>query len=222
MRVPEIIPLLFSPLMFLILALLAMKSMEKKEFRIFTGSYLAGMITVIPMILVIYIISNYWLSTFTSLRRIIFFSFIMVGFMAEIVKFLLLRFHYIPKDIITKPFDGILFSIMIALGFSTTANVYFYLTWNLTPDIIAVNYVIPFASLLIGILMGFFIGMGKFRTQSLDSFTGLSAAIFFHGFFVFNLISRDYLLLGLVSFGTLIIVIMLAIKSLNTNTKTLF
>lgn len=222
MKVLEIIPLLLSPLLFLILALLAMKSMEKKEFRLFAGSYFMGMISVIPMILVIYIISNYWLSTFTSLRRIIFFSFIMVGFMAEIVKFLFLRFYYIPKDIITKPFDGILFSLMIALGFSTTVNIYFYQTWNLTSDTLAVTYVIPFANLLIGILMGFFVGMGKFRTQSLDSFTGLSAAIFFHGFFVFNLISRDYLLLGLVSFGTLIIVIMLAFKSLNSNINTLY
>ena len=70
--------------------------------------------------------------------------------------------------------------------------------------------------------MGFFVGMAKFRTQSLDSFTGLTAAIFFHGFFVFNLISRDYLLLGLVFFGTMIIVIMLAFKSLNTNINTLY
>ncbi len=128
MKVLEIIPLLISPLLFLILVLLAMKLMGKREFRLFAGSYIAGILTVIPMILVIYVISTYWLSSFTSLRRIIFFSFIMVGFMAEIVKFLILRFYYIPKEIITKPFDGILFSLMIALGFSTTANVYFYLT----------------------------------------------------------------------------------------------
>jgi RsiW-degrading membrane proteinase PrsW (M82 family) len=221
MKALEIIPLFISPVFFVLLSLMAMKMIDKKEFRLFTGSYFFGLITVVPMILVLFLVSNYWLTSFTSLRRIIFFSFVIVGFMAEFVKFLILRYYYIPKEMITKPFDGILFSLMIAMGYATTVNIYFFLFWDLTPDTLAVNYIIPFANLLIAVLMGFFIGMGKFRTNNLDSFIGLSAATFFHGFFIFNLISRDYLLLGLVSFGTLIIVVMLAVKSLNTNIKTI-
>jgi len=221
MKVLEIIPLFISPLFFVILSMMAKQMIDKKEFRLFTGSYFFGLITVIPMILVLFLVSKYWLTSFTSLRRIIFFSFVMVGFMAEFAKFLILRYYYIPKKMITKPFDGILFSLMIAMGYATTVNVYFFFFWDLTLDVSAVNYVIPFANLLIAVLMGFFIGMGKFRTNSLDSFVGLSAAIFFHGFFIFNLISKDYVLLGLVSFGTLVIAIMLAVKSLNTNIKTI-
>lgn len=222
MKIIEIIPLLISPLFFVILAFLAMKTMGKKEFSLFAGSYFFGWVTVIPMILLLFVVSNYWLTSFTSLRRIIFFSFVIVGFMAEFTKFMVLRFFYIPKKLITKPFDGILFSVMIGLGYASAVNIYFYFYWNLTPDIAVVNYIIPFANILIGVLMGFFIGMGKFRTNSFDSLIGLSAAVFFQGFFVFNLISKDYLLLGLVSFGTLVIVVMLATKSLNTNPQNLF
>jgi len=221
MKVFQIIPLFIAPLIFLILSLLAKKSMERNEFRLFAGSFFFGMITVVPMIIVIFLINNYWLTTFTSLRRTIFYSFVMVGFVAEFVKFMVLRYYYIPKETITKPFDGILYSLMIAMGYATSVNIYYYFMWNLTPHTTAVIYVLPFANILIGILMGFFVGMAKFKTNSLDSFTGFSAAVFFHGFFIFNLISRDYLLLGLVSFGTLVIVIMLAFKSLNANIKTL-
>lgn len=221
MKIIEIIPLLICPLFFVIVAFMAMKTMDKKDFLTFSGSYFFGLITIIPLILIVFFINKYWLTSFTSLRRIIFFSFVMVGFVSEYAKFVVLRYYYIPKEMITKPFDGILFSLMISLGYATTANIYFFFTWNLTSDVMAVNYIIPFANLLVAVLMGFFIGMGKFRTNNLDSFIGFSAATFFHGFFIFNLISRDYLLLGLVSFGTLVIVIMLAVKSLNTNIKNL-
>ena len=221
MTIPDIIPLLIAPAIFLMLILMSIKIMDKPAYKLFMSSYFLGLLTAIPMALVLYVVHHYWLTHFNSLRRILFFSFALVGFMAEFFKFVLLRYYFIPKDSITKPFDGILFSVMISMGFATVANLFFFFEWNYSDDLYVVLYSLPFANLLIGMILGFFIGMGKFRTNHIDSLTGLGVAVFFQGFYNFCLMSHDYLLLGLVTAGTLIISIMLAVKSLNTDLKSM-
>ncbi|MFA5476343.1 MAG: hypothetical protein WC271_06540, partial [Bacteroidales bacterium] len=91
-----------------------------------------------------------------------------------------------------------------------------------TDNLLTVLYAVPFANLLTGVILGFFVGMGKFRSGgSFDSLTGLLAAIFFNGFFSFCLFSQDYLLLAMVAAGTLIICIMLSVRSINTDVKSI-
>jgi tetratricopeptide (TPR) repeat protein len=108
------LPLLIAPLIFLILIFFARKIMEKKVLNLFASAYFLGLLTAIPMILVLYFVYSYWLTHVQSLRRIVFYSFVLIGFLSELFKFLLLRFYYLPKKSFTKPFDGILFSVMIA------------------------------------------------------------------------------------------------------------
>ena len=218
----EYIPLLIAPAIFLLLILPAAKAMEKKSWQLFSSSYFFGLLAAIPMIVVFYYIKHYWLEHAASIRRILFFAFAVVGFLSELFKFLILRYKYITNDALTKPFDGILYAIMISLGYATVANVFFFFEWDYTELKSVVLYSIPFANVLTGIILGFFIGMGKFRKPSfIDSITGLGAAIFFQGFYNFCLFSEDYLLLSLVAVGTLIICIMLSVKSLNTDVKSM-
>ncbi len=215
-------PLFIAPVIFIILVVIASFGMEKKQWGLFVSSYFFGFIAVIPMIIAVYLVSNYWIQNVGSIRRILLYSFVMIGFLSEISKFLILRYKYIPNDFLTKPFDGILYSILISMGFATTANVYFFYEWNYSDNLAVVLYTVPFANLLIGIILGFFIGLGKFRSSTqADSLTGIGAAVFFQGFFSFCLFSQDYLLLGLVAFGTLIICVMLSIKSINTDLKSM-
>jgi len=207
-----------APAIMIIFALLSFKIMDKKTYKSYLGSYFLGILTVIPMILALVIANHYGMVHDRSIRRILFFSFLLVGYFAEFSKFLLMRFYFLPKDLISKPVDGILYSVNISLGFVTAANIYFSLQWTELLSIHIVNFSLPFANLLFGIIMGFFLGMAKFRTNYIDSLTGLGAAIFFQGFYNFCLISHDYLLLGLVSVGTFIIAIMLVAKSISTDT----
>ncbi len=214
-----IISFFIAPAIMVFLALLSYKNMEKPAFKLFIKAYYLGILTVIPMVIALVIANYYGMVHERSIRRILFFSFFLVGFFAEFPKFLLIRFYFLKNDAITKPVDGILYSISIAMGFATAANIYFSLQWTNMLNVTAVNFSLFFANLLVGIIAGFFVGMAKFRTNYIDSLTGLGAAIFFQGFYNFCLISRDYLLLGLITLGTMIIAIMLAVKSINTDTE---
>ncbi|HOG67032.1 MAG TPA: PrsW family glutamic-type intramembrane protease [Bacteroidales bacterium] len=215
------LPLLIAPLIFLILIFFARKIMEKKVLNLFASAYFLGLLTAIPMILVLYFVYSYWLTHVQSLRRIVFYSFVLIGFLSELFKFLLLRFYYLPKKSFTKPFDGILFSVMIAMGYATAANVYFFYEWRYTDGIRIVLYTLPVAVFFISIIMGFFIGLSKFRSNNFDSLTGFSAAVILFGFYSFCLLSGDYLLLSLIGGGVILIAFLLAAKSLNSKTNAL-
>jgi RsiW-degrading membrane proteinase PrsW (M82 family) len=204
------LPLLIAPLIFLILIFFARKIMEKKVLNLFASAYFLGLLTAIPMILVLYFVYSYWLTHVQSLRRIVFYSFVLIGFLSELFKFLLLRFYYLPKKSFTKPFDGILFSVMIAMGYATAANVYFFYEWRYTDGIRIVLYTLPVAVFFISIIMGFFIGLSKFRSNNFDSLTGFSAAVILFGFYSFCLLSGDYLLLSLIGGGVILIAFLLA------------
>lgn len=214
------IPLFIAPVIFLLLIIFASGGMEKKDWRLFTSSYFMGILAALPMLLAVYYVKHYWLEHAASIRRILFFAFALIGFLSEFFKFLVLRYKYITHTALTKPFDGILYGVMISLGYSTLANVFFFYEWDYTLQLSTVLYTLPVANLLTGIILGFFVGMGKFRKPSfIDSVTGLGAAIFFQGLYNFCLFSEDYILLGLVATGTLVIAVTLAIKSLNTDMK---
>lgn len=215
------LPLLIAPLILLILIFFARKIMEKKVLNLFASAYFLGLLTAIPMILVLYFVYSYWLTHVQSLRRIVFYSFVLIGFLSELFKFLLLRFYYLPKKSFTKPFDGILFSVMIAMGYATAANVYFFYEWRYTDGIRIVLYTLPVAVFFISIIMGFFIGLSKFRSNNFDSLTGFSAAVILFGFYSFCLLSGDYLLLSLIGGGVILIAFLLAAKSLNSKTNAL-
>ncbi|MCK9268977.1 MAG: PrsW family intramembrane metalloprotease [Bacteroidales bacterium] len=217
-----LIPLFIAPAIFVLLLLIAQAGMERKNLALFASSYLFGFVAALPMIIAIYLVNTYWLVHVESLRRILFYGFILIGFLSELTKFLILRYKYMPNDHLTKPFDGVLFSVMVSMGFATLANIYFYFQWDYTDNLLTVLYAVPFANLLTGVILGFFVGMGKFRSGgSFDSLTGLLAAIFFNGFFSFCLFSQDYLLLAMVAAGTLIICIMLSVRSINTDVKSI-
>ncbi len=216
----DYIPLIIAPSIFVLLLILGHGAMEKKAFRLFSGSFFFGLIAALPMIVAMYYIKHYWLEHASSIRRFLFFAFAIIGFLSELFKFLFLRYKYIRNDLLTKPFDGILYGIVISLGYATAANVFFFFEWDYTEMKSVVLYTIPFANIFTGIVLGFFIGMGKFRQPSfIDSLTGLGAAVFFQGFYNFCLFSEDYLLLALVGLGTLIICITLSVKSVNTDVK---
>jgi len=213
----SLISFFIAPALMVFMALLSFKMMDKATYKAYLSSYFLGILTVIPMILALIVADHMNLIHERSIRRIILFSFFLVGFFAEFSKFLLMRFYFLPKDIISKPADGILYMINISLGFVTAANIYFSFFWSDLLNVHAVNFTLPFANLLFAVIMGFFLGMTKFRTNFVDSYTGLGAAIFFQGLYNFCLLSKDYLLLGIVALGTLIIVVILSSKAINTD-----
>jgi len=180
-------------------------------------SFLAGGAGVLVLLGAEILSSILNLNTLGSLKRILFFSFITLGGSAEIGKFIILRYFFVKKPYIQKPIDAITFSIMTALGFSTFALIlYAFNLYNIQANFPPTLYAFIFvpANIMFAVIMGFFVGMAKFiKGRVVFSLTGLFGALFFHGIFNFCLLTSDFKLLSLFSFGSAIIVMVLGFKA---------
>ena len=217
MRPNANITLIIAPLVAVVMYLYFRKRASAKFSHLLLLSYLAGGAGILLFLAAEAISYRLGLNDLGNLKRTLFYSFITIGGSAELGKFIVLRYFFVNKDEIRKPMDVITFSIMIALGFSTLAlflfafNV-FGIRLQLPPILYA--YIFVPANILFSVIMGFFVGMAKFlKARIVYSLTGLMGAVFFHGIFNFCLLTSDFKLLSVFSFGSTIIVFVLGIKA---------
>lgn len=137
------------------------------------------------------------------------------GFSSEFAKFLILRYYFQPKENFKGPLDGIIYSFLISLGFATVATVlYAYNVMGVHVNLLFL-FTYALANIVFAILLGFFVGLDKTRkNRFIDSMTGLLTATFFHGLYILCFLTKDYRLLIILAVGSIIITILLTLKSL--------
>ena len=206
-----------APLSALVMYIYLLKNHSRDFSKLLVKSYLAGTAGVLMLLVAEYISRKLGLSALQSLNRILFFSFITIGGSSELGKFILFRYYIIPKRKVDRPIDAIAFSIMTSLGFSSIAIILFvFNTFEIATLFPSTLYALVFvpANIIFSVIMGFFVGMAKFLKASIVfSLSGLFGAAFFHGIFNFCMLTNDFKLLSLFSFGSTLIVLILGLKA---------
>lgn len=211
----QILPLFVSPL-FLILFIFYLRfKFGIKSYKNILLALVLGMFSSVALILIYMLSESLDLHLLRNLRRTLFFAFVITGFSSELGKFLVLYFAFFKKTSFLGPIEGIIYSLFIAVGFTFTASI-LYVTGYISPiDNLLFLYIYGISNLVFAIVLGFFVGLGKSRENSLiDSMTGLLAASFFHGVLNFCILTEDYKLLLLIGIASIIISIVLIFKSL--------
>jgi protease PrsW len=210
-----------APLLALLMYLYFSKRYHRDYGQLLFQSFIAGGAGVLVLLLAEFLSLKLGISTLRSLNRTLFFSFITIGGSSELGKFIVFRYFIIPKKQVARPIDAIMFAIMTSLGFSFIAMILFIfnvmgIQGNFPVTLYAFVFV-PF-SIMISVIMGFFVGMAKFlKTRFAFSLTGLFGAAFFHGIFNFCMLTNDFKLLSLFSFGSTMIVLVLGLKAAYSN-----
>ena len=164
-----------------------------------------------------------------SILSYIWFAFGVVALSEEGSKFLVLRFYAYPKKIFREPFDGVIFGVMIGMGFATVENIEYVRQFGLETGVSRFFLAIP-AHASFAVLMGYPVGRAKFehRRRTHLLLKGLGLAVLFHGsfdFFLFLQQSREatkYLSTGVLSFGafaTFYIAVRLAMRALRLHQR---
>lgn len=130
------------------------------------------------------------------------FSFLVVAFSEEFVKYLFLRYYAFPKAVFDEPMDGIVYATMIGMGFATLENMLYVLVrptdaqLALQIGMMRMLTAVP-AHAIFAISMGYFVGWAKFADQQRNRYLwlGLSSAIFLHGVYDYFVFMRLSLLL---------------------------
>lgn len=203
------------PLIAILIYLYLRYKFSKWSFSLLYNSFLWGMIS-ISLVLVVQLAASYLeLDKLNNIRRILFYAVVVMALFSELGKYIFLRGFVYPKEVFKTPVDGIIFSVMISMGFATMNNILYFIN---IPDL-SVNTANALtagpANVIFGVMMGFFIGLGKLRKMRfIDSMTGLAAAVFFHGLYDFCLLTKDYRLLWAFFIGATIIAISLCLAAL--------
>jgi RsiW-degrading membrane proteinase PrsW (M82 family) len=171
-----------------------------------------------------------------SIWSYLWYAFGVVALSEEGSKFLVLRGYAYPKKVFREPFDGVIYSVMIGMGFATVENIEYVRQFGLETGVSRFFLAIP-AHASFAVLMGYFVGRAKFvpsgpSEKKAHSFrlqlSGLGVAVLFHGSFDFFLFLQQsheaakYLSTGMLSFGafaTFYIAVRLAMRALRQHQR---
>jgi protease PrsW len=162
-----------------------------------------------------------------SIPAYLWYAYVVVALSEEGSKFLVLRWYAYPKRAFREPFDGVIYSVMIGMGFATVENIEYVRQFGLVTGVSRFFLAIP-AHAAFAVLMGYPVGRAKFASSGKALWLmvwGLLVAVFFHGsfdlflFLQHNRQATKYLSTGVLSFGTFAtfyIAVRLAMRALRT------
>lgn len=208
------IGILVSPLLFLAYFLYMKFRSPQDNNDLLIKSFTWGCLMALPVILADQAAHYLLIDGARSIRRMITYSFVVVAFTSEFSKFLPLRFSLVKRNRFANPAEGIKYSVIVALGLSTVYAVYYAFFSAKSGADPAYFLSIGPMNAIFGIIMGFFIGLGKLRRNLfIDSMTGLGATVLFHGIYRFVILTGDFTLFTMFILGAVFVASILIFKS---------
>lgn len=196
---------------------------NKEPKRLLLASFLLGIVSIIPPYIIEKALIPYFDSSITSLATL---AYGVVALSEELSKFLvLILFCYRWKNF-DEPLDGIVYSVMVSMGFATLENINYVFAHGYDTAFLRMFLSVP-AHATFAVVMGYFVGKAKFDKANSAKllFMGLLAAVFFHGtfdFFIFlqaNEAINEYVSDGLL-FGGAVVSYIIAIALSRKHIKT--
>jgi len=116
------------------------------------------------------------------------FSYIIVGLSEELSKFLVLRYYAFKRKAFDDPFDGIVYAVMVGMGFATLENIGYVTNYGWGTALTRMFLSVP-AHASFAVLMGYHVGLAKFDTARRSRYLVLAVfwPVLFHGTFDFFL-----------------------------------
>ncbi len=167
---------------------------DREPFGVLLRSFLAGCFSVLPAIVLESALPMFVPgSTGNSLISIAIYTFIIIAASEEFSKYIFLRYYAYKKPSFNEPYDGIIYAVMVGMGFATVENLMYIFgadtlgaAWG-TAGLRAVTAVPAHATF--AAIMGYYIGLAKFNRANEKSllFQGFLMATILHGFYDFFL-----------------------------------
>jgi len=108
-------------------------------------------------------------------------AFVIVALVEELSKFVFVRGILYHSKNFNEPFDGIVYSVMVGMGFATFENILYVIDGGWEAALLRMFTAVP-AHAAFAILMGYYLGKAKFESRKGHfAFYGLAIATLFHG-----------------------------------------
>lgn len=178
-----------APVFIIILYIYFKDKYEKEPKRLLLYSFLLGAIVSIIITSILYYVFDMVLplTNKSSVFQQFIKAFFVVGLVEEFSKYIIIRYFAQPNKAFNEPFDGIVYAVMVSMGFAATENIFYVLEGGYPTALARAFTAVP-AHATFGILMGYFMGKAKFSNNRIVlNLCGLLLAIIFHGAYDFFL-----------------------------------
>ncbi|MFN3667114.1 MAG: PrsW family intramembrane metalloprotease, partial [Sediminibacterium sp.] len=194
---------------------------EREPFGVLLVSFLWGCFSVVPAIILESILPGIIPgSGGSSLTSIAIYTFVIIAFSEELSKFTFLRYYSYKKRSFNEPFDGIIYAVMVGMGFATVENLLYVFgaetlgaAWG-TAGLRALTAVPAHATF--AAVMGYYVGLAKFSKTHEKRYLlqGLLLATILHGFYDFFLFQNLSVGLYIGAFISLILGIRYSLRAI--------
>ena len=178
-----------APVFIIIIYIYVKDKYEKEPKRLLLLSFIFGAIVSILITTILYSGFDILLplNNHFSIREQFIKAFFVVALTEEFSKYIIVRYVSQPRKAFNEPFDGIIYAVMVSMGFAATENIMYVLQGGYEVALIRAFTAVP-AHATFAILMGYYMGKAKFSNAKAKlNFTGLFLAILFHGTYDFFL-----------------------------------
>ena len=133
-------------------------------------------------------------------------AFIVVGLTEEFFKFACLMLYPFQKTFFNEPLDGIVYAVMIGMGFATLENIIYGTRMGIGTIGVRAFTAVP-AHFVFAVISGYFVGKAKFEKEKRVYYivVGLLSAVFLHGIYDFFILQQSYE--WLMSFSLLVLIL---------------
>jgi len=187
---------------------------NKEPLGLMLMSFLMGVLAIIPAVLIQLFLSPYIEQQMgESIAYTAVFAFLVVALSEEGSKFLAVRILPYRRKAFDDPFDGIVYAVMVSMGFATLENIGYVYQHGMGTGILRMFLSVP-AHATFGVLMGYHIGLSKFdeANRGRHMLLAIFWPVLFHGTFDFFLFLPKNDWNGLLFFGGAVVSFIVAVR----------
>lgn len=194
---------------------------DREPFSVLLMSFFAGCLSILPAIILEQALPIFVPGTNGySLISVAIYTFVIIAASEEFSKFIFLRYYAYKKPSFNEPYDGIIYAVMVGMGFATIENLMYVFgaesigaAWG-TAGLRALTAVPAHATF--AAVMGYYVGLAKFNKANERKllFRGFLMATILHGFYDFFLFQNKTVGLYIGAVASLIIGIRFALKAM--------
>ena len=211
--------LAIAPVLAILIYIYVQDKHEKEPRRLLLLSFLFGAIISIIIVFLLYFFTGRLIPVTDqfSVGQQFIQAFVVVALAEEFSKYVIVKYYAQPKKAFNEPYDGIIYAVMVSMGFACTENIMYVLDGGYQTGILRAFTAVP-AHATFGVLMGFYMGKAKFSKNRLRlNLMGLLLATIFHGAYDFFLFINFIPGISIGAFISLIIGIVLSKKAIKAH-----
>jgi RsiW-degrading membrane proteinase PrsW (M82 family) len=157
-----LIALAIAPGVAVCLFIYSLQRLGKGSMRYLVTAFMLGAAATLPALAVqLWSVDVRIDPTHHSIWAFLWYAFGVVALSEEGCKFLVLRFYAYPKAVFREPFDGVIYSVLIGMGFATVENIEYVWQFGVETGLSRFFLAIP-AHASFAVLMGYPVGRAKF------------------------------------------------------------